>query len=600
MNTNVKDMKKKELEELVVDIRELLIDVVSKNGGHLGPNLGVIELTIALHRVFDSPNDKFFWDVGHQSYVHKILTDRKDRFDTIRKRHGLGPFTSRDESIHDHFVSGHAGNALSAALGTASGDRKNQSIAIIGDASIANGVSLEAINHISSIKPENLIVILNDNEMSIGENVGLFSRGFRKIMNTTLYNEIKTDVESAIRKGVVGNHMADLISRIEKSVKGFVSPSSTLETFGFDYIGPIDGHNLHILEETLKLAKNNKKPTFIHIKTLKGRGYKYAEENMEKFHGISPFDKETGETGKSNKSYSTIVGDTLVDLAKDDKDLVAISAAMIKGTGLSKFFELYKKQSYDVGIAEEHGVIFATGLAFTGKKVFVNIYSTFLQRAYDQLIHDVSIQKAPVKFILDRAGIVGEDGKTHQGIFDLAYLSTIPNMTIIAPTTCKELKEAIEFAKDYDKGPIAIRIAKGSCFDINTKPAFTFGKWWTYKKTGKKLLLATGSMLEEVIKLEDSLEDYAIVAAPFVKPLDYEFIKEKFGDYEEVITLEEGVKKGGFGSNILEYTNDNNIHINLRRLGVEEGFIPHGTRDELMKEYGLRGQKLLEVIKERR
>ncbi len=600
MNTNVKEMNKKELEELVVDIRELLIDVVSKNGGHLGPNLGVIELTIALHRVFNSPQDKFFWDVGHQSYVHKILTDRKDKFDTIRKRHGLGPFTSRDESIHDHFVSGHAGNSLSAALGTASGDRNNHSIAIIGDASIANGVSLEAINHISSIKPENLIVILNDNEMSIGENVGLFSRGFRKIMNTTLYNEVKTDVESAIRRGVVGNHMADLISRIEKSVKGFVSPSSTLETFGFDYIGPIDGHNITGLEEALKLAKNNKKPTFIHIKTIKGRGYKYAEENMEKFHGISPFDRETGETGQSSNSYSNIVGETLVELGGKDKDVVAISAAMIKGTGLSKFFELYKNQSYDVGIAEEHGVIFATGLSFTGKKVFVNIYSTFLQRAYDQLIHDVAIQKAPVKFILDRAGIVGEDGKTHQGIFDIAYLSTVPNMTIVAPTTCKELREAIEFAKDYDKGPIAVRIAKGSCFDISTKPAFAFGKWWTYKNTGKKLIVATGSMLEEVIRVEDSLEDYSIVAAPFVKPLDYDFIREKFGDYEEIITLEEGVKKGGFGSSIIEYLSDNDIYTKLKRIGLEEGFIPHGTRDELMKEYGLRGEKLLERIKERR
>ncbi len=601
MDTNVKEMNKKELEQLVIDIRELLIDVVSKNGGHLGPNLGIIEITIALHRVFNSPLDKFFWDVGHQSYVHKILTDRKDRFDTIRKRNGLGPFTSRDESVHDHFVSGHAGNALSAALGTAVGDSENNhSIAIIGDASIANGVSLEAINHISSIKPENLIVILNDNEMSIGENVGLFSRGFRKIMNTTLYNEIKTDVESAIRRGVVGNHMADLISRIEKSVKGFVSPISTLETFGFDYIGPIDGHNIHILEETLKLAKNNKKPTFIHVKTIKGRGYKYAEENMEKFHGISPFDKETGETGKSNKSYSTIVGETLVKYGKNDKNIVAISAAMVKGTGLSKFFKLYPEQSFDVGIAEEHSVIFATGLAFTGKKVFVNIYSTFLQRAYDQLIHDVAIQRAPVKFILDRAGIVGEDGKTHQGIFDLAYLLTVPNMIIIAPTTCRELKEAMEFAKNYELGPVAIRIAKGNCFDVNIKPDFNFGKWWTYKNQGKKLIVATGSMLEEVIRVEDELEDYSIVAAPFVKPLDYEFIKEKFVEYEEVITLEEGVKRGGFGTSILEFINDNKINVHLRREGLEEGFIPHGTRDQLMKEYGLRGEKLLETIKERR
>jgi 1-deoxy-D-xylulose-5-phosphate synthase len=600
MNIDVKNMNIKELNKLAEEIRELLIDIVSKNGGHLGPNLGVVELTIALHVVFDSPKDKFFWDVGHQSYVHKILTGRLESFNTIRKRHGLGPFTSRDESIHDHFVSGHAGNALSAALGTAVGDIENKSIAIVGDASIANGISLEAINNISSITPNNLIVILNDNEMSIGENVGVFSRGFRKIMNTALYNEIKYDIEGAIRKGVVGNHMADLISRIEKSFKGFVSPGSIMETFGFDYIGPIDGHNIGSLVEKLKLAKSCKKPIFIHVKTIKGKGYKPAEQNREKFHGISPFDIKTGETPLKKDSYSKNIGNKLIELASKDNRVTAISAAMVHGTGLSEFFRLFPNNSYDVGIAEGHAVTFATALAFTGKKVFVNIYSTFLQRAYDQLIHDVSIQKAPVKFILDRAGIVGEDGKTHHGIFDINYLLTVPHMILIAPTCVEELEEAIELAYGYEDGPIAIRVAKGGGFSLKTRKHLEFGKWNEYRKGKGHMLIATGSMLEEIVKVEDKLGDVTIVSAPFINPLDTEYLLENVYDYEKITVLEEGIVNGGFGSRVLEFFNDNDIVKKINRIGLKQNYISHGTREELMNEAGLSGEKLVQRIKEGR
>lgn len=600
MNIDVKNMSIKKLNNLAGDIRKLLIETISQTGGHLGPNLGVVELTIALHVVFDSPNDKFFWDVGHQSYVHKILTGRLDRFNTIRKRHGLGPFTSRSESIHDHFVSGHAGNALSAALGTAVGDKANKSVAIVGDASIANGISLEAINNISSLIPDNLVIILNDNEMSIGENVGVFSRGFRKIMNTTLYNEIKSDVEGAIRKGVIGNHMADLISRIEKSFKGFVSPGSILETFGFDYIGPIDGHNIGSLIEKLRLAKSCKKPIFIHIKTTKGKGYKPAEENMEKFHGISPFDIQTGATMPKSESYSKNIGDKLIELTYKDKNLVAISAAMVHGTGLSKFFKLFPDNSYDVGISEGHAVTFAAALAFTGKKVFVSIYSTFLQRAYDQLIHDVSIQNSPVKFILDRAGIVGEDGKTHHGIFDINYLLTIPNMIIIAPTSKEELQEAIEMAYNYNEGPIAIRIAKGGGFSLKSREKLQFGKWHEYQKGQKELIIATGSMLEEMTKIEKEFEDATIVSAPFINPIDTEYLLNNVNKYEKITVLEEGVVNNGFGSKILEFLNDNNITKHINRIGLKQEFIPHGTRSELMSEFGLKGEKLIQRIKEGR
>jgi len=601
IDVNIKEKNIQELKILAEEIRKFLIKTVSKTGGHLGPNLGVIELTIALHVVFDSPKDKMFWDVGHQSYVHKILTGRLDKFHTLRQKNGIGPFTSREESKHDHFISGHAGNALSAALGTAMADFKdNKSIAVIGDASIANGVSLEAINHISSLKPENLVVILNDNEMSIGKNVGLLSRAFRKIMNTSLYNEIKYDIEGAIRKGTIGNHMADLISRIEKSVKGFVSPSSILETIGFDYIGPIDGHNIQLLIDTLKFSKNHKKPILIHIKTIKGRGYKPAEDNMEKFHGISPFDIETGKTNLSQKSYSENIGETLINLRKKDENLVAISAAMVKGTGLDKFFELFPESSYDVGIAEAHAVTFGTALALMGKKVFIDIYSTFLQRAYDQLIHDVSIQNAPVKFILDRAGIVGEDGKTHHGVFDINYLLTIPNMIVIAPTGCKELVEAIEFAYNYNDGPIAIRVNKGGCFNIPNKPRLELAKWYEYKKGSIHLLIATGSMLEELVNIEEDLEGFTIVSAPFINPLDEKYILDNFEKYDKITVLEEGNINSGFGSKILEFMNDNGIYKGVNRIGLKQGFIPHGSRDQLMKEYSLRGEGLIKAIKEGR
>ena len=598
----IKNMNIEELESLAENIRKKLIDVVSKNGGHLGPNLGVVELTIAMHKVFESPNDKILFDVGHQSYVHKILTGREERFSTIRKKSGLGPFTSREESIHDHFVSGHAGNALSAALGFATGEPRNEVLAVIGDASLGNGVSLEALNNIGASKVKNLIVVFNDNEMSIGENVGVFSKAFRKVMNTQTYNELKHDIESTMRKGNLGNSLADLISRVEKSVKGFVTQGGYMEALGYEYLGPIDGHDIEALINVFEVAKKMDKPVFLHIKTKKGKGYKFAEDDMEKFHGVQPFNIETGETAKGVETYSQIFGNTMVNMAKTDEKISVISAAMIKGTGLSEFFKKYPNRSYDVGIAEEHAVIFAGALALTDKKVFIALYSTFLQRAYDQLIHDISIQNIPVKFIIDRAGIVGEDGKTHQGIFDIAYLLTIPNMTIIAPTTCDELKEALVFSRDYEKGPIAIRIPRANCFNIPNRKKLELGKWNIVKEGKKDLIIATGSMLEEVLKVEKELKDFdmepTIVAAPFINPLDQDFILNEFPKYERIYVLEEGIKKSGFGSYILEFLNDRGMCRNINRVALEHDFIEHGTRDELLEECGLRGKKLVKSILE--
>lgn len=599
---DIKHMNIAELKILAEDIRKKLIEVVSKNGGHLGPNLGVVELTIAMHKVFNSPLDKFLFDVGHQSYVHKLLTDREDKFDTIRKKNGLGPFTSRDESVHDHFISGHAGNALSASLGFALGEPENNILAVIGDASLMNGVSLEALNNIGGASPKNLIIVFNDNEMSIGESVGVFSKAFRKVMNTQRYVQLKHEVEGAIRKVNIGNPIADLISRIEKSVKGFVSQGGYMESLGYEYLGPIDGHNIEALIDVFNVAKRMDKPVFLHIKTKKGKGYKYAEDNMEKFHAIAPFDIETGETATGTESYSQIFGKKLCSLAREDDKVTAVSAAMIKGTGLGDFFKEFKERAYDVGIAEEHAVIFAGGLSLTGKKVFVALYSTFLQRTYDQLIHDIALQKIPVKFVIDRAGIVGEDGKTHQGIFDIAFLLTIPNMVIVAPSSSKELEEALDLAKDYDKGPITIRIPRANKFEIPNKKALEFGKWNVIKEGKGTLIIATGSMVEEVLKVENSLKELnpTIVAAPFINPLDKEFLLAEVPKYEKVFTVEEGIIKSGFGTSVLEFLNDNDINKKVKRIGLAHNFIEHGTRDELLAEYGLRGESLVKTILEGR
>ncbi len=598
---DIKSMGTDELKILAEDIRKELIEVVSKNGGHLGPNLGVVELTIAIHKVFNSPIDKVLFDVGHQSYVHKLLTGRRDRFSTIRKKNGLGPFTSREESEHDHFVSGHAGNALSAALGFALGEPENNIIAIVGDASLGNGISLEALNNIGGTKAKNLIVVFNDNEMSIGENVGVFAKAFRKVMNTQKYNDLKHDIEIAIRKGNIGNHVADWISKVEKSVKGFVTEGGGyLASFGYEYLGPIDGHNIESLIEVLSTAKNLDKPVFLHVKTQKGKGYKFAEENQEKFHGISPFDIETGETGSGLETYSKVFGDKIVDMAETDDKIVAISAAMIKGTGLGDYFKKYPNRAYDVGIAEEHGVIFAGGLSLTGKKVFVSLYSTFLQRTYDQLIHDISIQKLPVKFIIDRAGIVGDDGKTHQGIFDIAFLLTVPHMTIISPCCKEELQEALEFAKDYNSGPVAIRIPRANSFSLEKREKLQYGKWNKILDGKDILIIATGTMVEEILKIKDKLSEKGInptiVSAPFINPLDKELLLNEVPKYKKIFIVEEGIVKSGFGSYILEFLSENSICKDIKRIGLKHDYIPHGTREELLVECGLKGESLLKTI----
>lgn len=580
-------------------IRELLIETISKTGGHLAPNLGVVELTQALHEVFQSPKDKILFDVGHQSYVHKLLTGRKENFSSLRQKNGIGPFMDPRESEHDPFITGHAGSALSAGAGIAMANPESKVVVVIGDASISNGHSMEALNNIGG-KIKNLVVILNDNEMSIGKNVGSLSRFFGKLIASDLYLNMRNDIKGVMNKGKIGKKVNRVLERMEVSVKQFFLPLSISEALGFTFLGVVDGHNLDELVEVLEKAKTLEGPIFIHVKTQKGKGYHFAEENKEKFHGIAPFDVATGSVKSSGKSFSKVFGDTMVEFGKEDEDVYCISAGMIKGTGLGEFQEAFPERCIDVGISEGHGVSFAGGLGISGKKPYVAIYSTFLQRAYGQLIHDISIQKLPVKFIVDRAGIVGEDGKTHQGIYDIGMFLQIPNFAVVAPSSAQELEEVLKFSKEYKKGPIAIRFPRGSAYEIPGTENFQLGKWKTIREKNKNLYIGTGSMLKEILSVEEELKrrglEGTIIGASTIKPLDEEFILSQFKKYENIFILEEGYRYGGFGNSILDYINRENIDCKINIIALDTGYIPHGTRDELLREYGLRGEKLVDRI----
>lgn len=588
------------LKEKSKKIRKILIDVTSKNGGHLAPNLGVVELTLALHEVFDFKKDKVLFDVGHQSYVHKLLTGRDKEFLTLRKKDGIGPFSDPKESEYDSFIAGHAGSALSAGAGIAKACPDKKVIVVIGDASIANGHSLEALNNIGS-NLKNLIVILNDNEMSIGKNVGALSAFFGKLMNTNLYYNLRKDIRGVMGKGgKIGRKMKNVLERMESSLKQFFLPSSISELLGYRFLGVIDGHSLEDLIKSLEMAKEMEGPIFLHVKTEKGKGFSLAEENKEKFHGISPFNPETGEVESGGESYSSIFGKKIVELAEKDKDIYCISAAMIKGTGLGEFEKKFKDRCIDVGIAEGHAVTMAAGLAISNKKPYVAIYSTFFQRAFDQMIHDVSLQDLPVKYIVDRAGIVGADGKTHQGLHDINMFLTMPNCIVLAPTTGEELKEVLEITKDYLKGPVAIRFPRGKSFEMMENWSFELGKWNEVKQGSKNLYLATGAMLKEIIEIYGKLESKGlggtVVSCASIRPLDDRFIEKEFKKYENIFVLEDAYERGGFGDEILRYLNEKKMKININILALKSVSIPHGERDELLESYGLRGKKLIERI----
>ncbi len=601
----------KELEALAEEIRELIITVTSENGGHVGPNLGVVELTISLLRNFNPPKDKIIWDVSHQTYVYKILTDRLERFHTLRKFGGISGFANIFESPYDAWGAGHAGTALSAALGFAKARdytcEDYHVVCVIGDATLTVGMTLEAMNNAGSLGVD-IITILNDNGWSIDKNVGIIAQMLSKVQVNPVYNTLREKIYRLLpEKGKYwGGKLEDVIKTIVQD------PAALFEFFGFRYIGPIDGHNLSLLDDVMRNAKGLKGPILIHVITEKGRGFKPALADPETFHGLGPYDKIDGKSKKKGDlpTYSSVFGNTVLEIARMDPKVVGITAAMPKGTGLDKLRDNLKSQYYDVGIAEQHAVTFAAGLARAGVKPFVAIYSTFLQRAYDSVIHDVALQKLPVRFFLDRGGLVGDDGPTHHGVFDLSYLRCIPNCIVSAPKDGDEFRDLIYTAWKYEDGPIFIRYPRGNVpgpLSGRNPRILVIGSWEVLEEGEDILFLAVGYFVYPVMELLKSLRDYGIhpyvINARFIKPLDVGILEDLAPKVKYIFTFEDNVLNGGFGSGVLEYLADKNLLNGKRvtRFGIPDRFIPHGEKDLLLKDLGLDNEglkaKILEVLR---
>ena len=603
---DIKKLNTDELIQLSDEIREFLLKKVSKTGGHLASNLGVVELTLAMHNVFDTKKDKIVWDVGHQSYVHKIVTGRKDKFDTLRKLNGLSGFPKTCESNHDCFNTGHSSTSISAALGMAKArDMKSEDysvVAVIGDGAFTGGMAFEALNDGGRLN-SNFIVILNDNEMSITPNVGGLSRSFSKMRTGPFYTKTKEDIDNFLDKlPNLGGKTREAIRRIKGTIKYLITPGAIFESFGYKYYGPVDGHNIEELTMALNTAKRSKKPVFIHVFTQKGRGYSFAEERPDRFHGIAPFEVETGETlvKSGSPDFSSVFGAALCKEAEINNRIVAVSAAMVTGTGLTEFSKLYPKRLFDVGIAEQHAVTSSAGLAMNGMLPVVAIYSSFLQRAYDQIIHDVATQKLHVIFAIDRAGIVGEDGETHQGVFDLSFLSHIPNMTIMAPADYNELRDMLHYAIYNTTGPVAIRYPRGRGLEsIGQYHPVNSATSVTLSEGSDVCLLAVGSMVQNAVEAAEILKSKGVSAgvinARFVKPIDCNAIIASAQKYKKIITIEDNSLMGGFGSSVLSMLNARDIQCRVKTLGLPDDFINHGTRNELIKLVGLDSNSIAEV-----
>lgn len=609
---DVKALTVRELEQLASELRHFIIDTVSQNGGHLAPNLGTVELTLALYSVFSFPEDKLVWDVGHQAYTHKILTGRKDAFKTLRKKGGITGFPNRSESVYDAFGVGHASTSISAALGMAlardARGEKNQVIAVIGDGALTGGESFEALNNAGDLGTK-LIVILNDNEMSIDANVGAMSEYLSRIRIAPQYARAKRDMGSLLMSiPHIGDKVYKTASHLKDGVRSVLVPGSLFEEMGFHYIGPIDGHNIGLLEEVLASAKEMEGPVLIHIHTVKGKGYKPAEQAPEKFHGVGCFDPSTGKSAKKAgcaPSYTSVFSKALIDLAKDRPDILAITAAMPSGTGLKAFGQAYPKRFFDVGIAEEHAMTLAAGMAAAGMHPVIALYSTFAQRAYDQLIHDVCLQNLPVTLCLDRAGLVGEDGPTHHGVFDLSYLRQMPNMCVMAPKDEEELRHMLATAIAIE-GPAAVRYPRGAGLGVpltDSLETLPVGKAEVLQEEGTIAFLAVGTMVEKAKEAAAILKEEGIEAAVvnmrFIKPLDTELLGEMARTKKLLITAEENVLAGGFGSAVAEYLADHGIEVPLLRFGIPDRFIEQGTRRELLSLCGLQPDEMAERIRER-
>jgi len=612
---NPEDVKKltvRELEQLASELRHFIIDTVSQNGGHLAPNLGTVELTLALYSVFDFPADKLVWDVGHQAYSHKILTGRRDAFSTLRKKGGITGFPNRFESAYDAFGVGHASTSISAALGMAlardAKGEKNQVIAVIGDGALTGGESFEALNNAGDLGTK-LIVILNDNEMSIDANVGAMSEYLSRIRIAPQYARAKRDMGSLLMSiPHIGDKVYKTASHLKDGVRSVLVPGSLFEEMGFHYIGPLDGHNIALMEEVFKSAKEMEGPVLIHIHTVKGKGYQPAEQAPEKFHGVGCFDPSTGKSAKKAgcaPSYTSVFSQALIELAKDRPDILAITAAMPSGTGLKAFGKAYPKRFFDVGIAEEHAMTLAAGMAAGGMHPVIALYSTFAQRAYDQLIHDVCLQNLPVTLCLDRAGLVGEDGPTHHGVFDLSYLRQMPNMCVMAPKDEEELRHMLATAIAIP-GPAAVRYPRGAGLGVALTDSFEklpVGKAEVLQEKGEIAFLAVGTMVEHAkaaaaILAEEGIEA-AVVNMRFIKPLDTALIDEMARTKKLLITAEENVLAGGFGSAVAEYLADSGQQVPLVRFGIPDRFIEQGTRKELLSLCGLQPEQMAECVRER-
>ncbi|WP_419655332.1 Dxs: 1-deoxy-D-xylulose-5-phosphate synthase 1 [Desulfosarcina variabilis str. Montpellier] len=601
---DLKQLKRSELPELAEEIRNTIVDVVSVSGGHLASSLGAVELGIALHYVFDTPNDKILWDVGHQAYAHKLLTGRRDQFPTLRRHGGLSGFTKRSESEHDAFTTGHSSTSISAGLGIACAKRLKKDpakvVAVIGDGSMTAGLAYEGMNQTGDThNDKDLIVILNDNEMSISHNVGaissLLSRTFSASKLQIMRKEFGEFLKSLPR---IGENVYQLAKRSEESFKTFVTPGMLFEAFNFEYFGPIDGHNLDHLIDILKNIKKMDEPVLLHVLTKKGKGYRQAEQNPVYFHGVGSFDIDTGICRKKATdipNYTEVFGQTMVELAQKDDKIIAVTAAMPEGTGLVPFSKAYPDRFFDVGIAEQHGVTFAAGMATEGFRPVVAIYSTFLQRAYDQIIHDVCIEKLPVVFALDRGGIVGEDGPTHHGLFDLSFLRSIPNLVVMAPKDENELRHMLATAVAFN-GPIALRYPRGRGVGVDLDDELStipIGKAEILSQGDDLLILAVGSGVDEAVCAAALLSknhqiQSTVVNARFIKPLDEALILPLADSIGRVITIEENTLAGGFGSGILEILADHGMgHVHVKRLGVNDRFVEHGPQNSLRCDYGL-------------
>jgi len=612
---DLKKLSSEELEQLTGEIRQELLEVVSTNGGHLASNLGAVELTIGLHLALDCPKDKIVWDVGHQSYVHKLLTGRRKQFKTLRQHNGISGFPKRSESKCDVFDTGHASNSISVALGLAEARERRGGdeivTAVIGDGSLTGGMAYEGLNQAGHLGTP-LIVVLNDNEMSISNNVGAFSAYLSRIRFDPVLYKIREDVEERVAKllkaiPAIGPKVSVAAEGIKESFKHVLVPGMIFEELGFKYIGPIDGHNIDTVVSAINLAKEMREPVLIHAITKKGKGYLPAEKYPDKFHGTGPFNIESGEVKQKNKkkTYTQVFADTMVELATKDDRIMAVTAAMPGGTGLDKFAEVFPDRFYDVGIAEQHAVAFAAGLALNGYRPVIAIYSTFLQRAFDQIVQDVCLQNLPVIFAIDRAGLVGEDGPTHHGVLDLTYLREIPNLTIMAPGDEQEFRDMLYTATKLN-GPVAIRYPRGAVVEKRSSKRFKkikIGKAETIKEGKEVCLIAIGRMVHAAEEACGLLEDAGIsctlVNAKFAKPLDEEMFIGAAAGHELVVTIEENTLLGGFGSGVLELLAANGVLVPVLQLGLSDDFIAHGPVNVLLSETGLDKIGIASAVKEK-